>query len=403
MTRTLFPLFLMAVQIATACAPTSAEPAVSEVATAPVMPSPSTHVSPPAQDVQDVLTYRGDQARSGRFAGPGPVGEVGIRWTFEAGAPIGSQVVVVDDVVEFVSTDGTLHALDLETGALRWQARIGSETHASPSVAGDLVLIGAEDGIHTVRWVDGARAWTATSAGPTRGTPVILDGIAIGVSTSGTAVALDVATGETVWARALPAGADTSVAAADGIVVVGLGNGTAVGLDASDGTERWQTDTLDGARIGTPTIDEGRVFIVTLDSRDPAGDHHVAALDLETGQQLWRTPSPGKRSAYSPAVADGLAIVGSEGQILTAFDVATGEQRWQTAAPGVVEVVSAIAGDTVYSASNGGVAFALDVATGTERWQVPIKGVPYGVAVTGGLVLVGTSSGLLYAIGDTSN
>ena len=33
-----------------------------------------------------------------------------------------------------------------------------------------------------------------------------------------------------------------------------------------------------------------------------------------------------------------------------------------------------------------------------QLWHVPIDGVPYGAAVTGGLMLVGTDVGKLYAI-----
>jgi outer membrane protein assembly factor BamB len=67
-----------------------------------------------------------------------------------------------------------------------------------------------------------------------------------------------------------------------------------------------------------------------------------------------------------------------------------------------VETVAAVADGSVFVASNDGHALALDAATGTERWHVSIEGIPYGVAVTGGLVLVGTTAGTLYAIGTTA-
>lgn len=348
----------------------------------------------------DVLTYRGDMSRSGRMPGPGPTGEVGVRWTFQAGAPIGSQVVVIDGVVEAVSVDGVLYGLDLETGALRWRADLGAETHASPTVAGDLVLVGAADGVHAVRATDGLGVWTTSTMGPVVGTPAVVGHLVIAMSTSGIVTALDARTGDTRWSTDLGASDDTSVAAADGVAILGLATGVVVGLDVADGSVLWRSDTGDPARVGTPTIADGRVFIVTLDSQDPTSSHHVAALDLATGRLLWRAASPGGQPAYSPGITVGLAVIGGEAEVITALDVDSGSVAWQVAAPGVVEVVTAVAGDMVYSASNGGVAFALDAATGAEQWQVPIQGVPYGVAVTSGLVLVGTNSGLLYAIGE---
>lgn len=53
----------------------------------------------------------------------------------------------------------------------------------------------------------------------------------------------------------------------------------------------------------------------------------------------------------------------------------------------------------MYGASNGNSAFALEVSTGRELWRLPIKGVPYAPAITGGLELLPTNTGMLYAIG----
>jgi outer membrane protein assembly factor BamB len=388
---------LAIIALLSACSTIPVRPDASGPSDLPVTDSPLAIVPP----TPDVLTYRGDQARTGLMPGPGPAGEVGIRWTFHADGPIGSQVVVFDGQVDVVTTTGVVYALDLETGAALWQVSLDAGAHASPTIAGDLVIIAADDGVHALHSADGATAWTATGTGQVRGTPALTGRLAICMSTSGVATALDITTGATVWTKDLGEPDDTSVAVDAGISVIGLASGDVVALDVADGTERWRTNTGDRARIGTPTIADGRVFVVTLDGHDADG-HHVAALELTTGRVLWRQPSPGGKPAYSPALSGGLAIVGSEARSVAALDVESGTVAWQAPAPGVVEVVTAVAGNTVYSASNGGVAFALDAANGSERWQVPIQGVPYGVAVTSGLVLVATSSGLLYAIGEMS-
>lgn len=333
--------------------------------------------------------------------GPGPKGKPVIRWTFEAGAPIGSQVAVVGGVVYLVSTDGVVHAVDLDTGHERWKASIGAETYASPSVVDGLVIIGANDGGHAITVADGSQAWFAPGTGEVRGCPAVAGHVAVFASHAGAATALDTRTGAVLWSHTIGAPDDSSVAAADGVAVLGLQNGVVVALAIVDGTERWRADTGDRARVGTLAIADGRVFVPTLDGGS-AGSRHVTTLDLATGDLLWRFASPGDRPAYAPAIADGRAIVEAEDGSVTALDVATGAVLWQSKAPGRVEIVAAVAGGTSYGASNGGVAFAIDATTGIERWQIPIQGVPYGAAVTTGLVLIGTSTGILYAIGGTA-
>jgi outer membrane protein assembly factor BamB len=367
----------------------------------PVAPvATPTPVDPGATPGAVVLAYRGDAARSGNMPGPGPDGTPAIRWTFQAGAPIGSQVVVVGKVVYVVSTDGTVHAVDLDTGRQQWSASIGAETHGALEVVDGLVIVGGENGAHAFAVSDGRPAWTAAKAGTVRGAPAIVGHTAVFDSDEGMATALDTRTGAVLWSQPLGAPDDTSVAALDGLAIFGLQDGTVVALAVADGTERWRAESGDGARIGTPAIADGRVYVASLDDNGP-GTHHIMALDLKTGTLLWRFASPGDRPAYTPAIADGRAITEGEDGNVTALDAATGAVLWQTKAPGLVEVVPAIADGVVYGASNGGFAFAFDAATGTERWRLPIKGVPYGVAVTTGLVLVGTSVGTLDAIGTS--
>ncbi len=386
------------------CAASTADPSTANPSTSPASsPSAASAAAPGPSDTPepravDVVAYRGDAARSGNMPGPGPEGTPRILWTFKAGAPIGSQAVVVGTTVYVVSTDGTLHAVDLDNGTEQWSVEVGADALGSPEIADGLLIVGADDGAHAFALDDGAERWAATETGTVRGAPAIVAHTAIFASNDGLATALDTRTGTVLWTRTLDAPDDTSVAASDDLAILGLQDGTVVALAVSDGTERWRTDTGDGARIGTPTIAGGRVYIATLDGGGP-GTRHIAALDLATGRVLWRFASPGDKPSYTPAVADGRAITEGEDGSVTALDETNGAVLWQVKAPGLVEVVPAVAGGVLYGASNGGVAFALDAATGAERWQVPIKGTPYGVAVTSGLVIVGTDLGNLYAIG----
>jgi outer membrane protein assembly factor BamB len=160
-------------------------------------------------------------------------------------------------------------------------------------------------------------------------------------------------------------------------------------------------NTGDAGRVGTPAIDQGRIFASTgLDASGPPS-HHIIALDAGMGNVLWRYASPTGAAVYTPAVSGAQAFVTSEDGSMVALDIATGTVGWTAPVDGPVEIVAAIAGTAVYAASNSGSAFAIDAATGSELWRIPIRGVPSGPTVAGGLLLVGTNVGELAAIGGT--
>ena len=357
------------------------------------------HTSDPTR-AEDVPGYRGGSARSGVMPGPGPIAAPVVRWSFQASAPIGSQPVVAGGRVLVVATDGTVTSLDLATGATAWTARLGVDADGSPAVFGGLLLVGADDGAHALALDTGEPRWANAVTGAVRGAPALIGGVAVFASMSGRAVGVDALTGKVRWNVPLGAPNDTSVAAVDGTAVVGLTDGSAVALDPSSGATEWQTTVDAGARIGTPAIVGGRVLLASLDEGGP-DTRHITALDLTTGRIGWRFGSPGDRPSYTPAVADGLAITEGEAGEVTALDETTGAVRWQTAEPGILEIVPALVGSTVYGAANGRFAFALDATTGRELWRLPIKGVPFGPAITGGLELLPTDTGLLYAVGGT--
>jgi eukaryotic-like serine/threonine-protein kinase len=351
----------------------------------------------------DVPTYRGDPARTGVMPGPGPTKDAVVAWRFEAGAPIVSQAAVIDDTVYVVSAIGSVHALELATGTEIWRADARAPSRASPTVSSGLVIVATSDGVVAFDRRDGYEAWSTTATGPVAGTPAVVDATVIAASEQGMISAIDAGSGGMRWRSDAGMAAANSVAAdpASGIAVIAGKEGVAVAVDLADGHPRWRYDTHEPARIGTPTIAGGLVFVATLEGGGP-GTRHIHAVDAATGERRWLMDSPGDAPAFAPAVIDGLAVISGEDGSVTAVDARTGHPAWRYDAPGVVETVPAVVDGSVYVASNGGQALALDLADGTERWRVPIEGVPYGVAVTAGLVIVGTTTGTLYAIGSMS-
>lgn len=149
-----------------------------------------------------------------------------------------------------------------------------------------------------------APAW-AYSLADTRGQesfPMLYDGVMY-VTTHNSTVALDAVTGRQIWKSVIEYPAETPRVACCGIVNRG------------------------SALYG------GRLFRTTLDA-------HVIALDMKTGEEIWRTKSIDYKNGYSmtvaPTIADGVLITGISGGefgirgYLEGYNPDTGERLWRT-------------------------------------------------------------------------
>jgi PQQ-like domain len=88
--------------------------------------------------------YRGDAARTGVMAGPGPVGQPVTKWKEQFGN-FGygdlSVPVVANHTIYIVEEQRKLIAVDLMTGKLLWRTWIGLVTQSEPAVGNGLVYI----------------------------------------------------------------------------------------------------------------------------------------------------------------------------------------------------------------------------------------------------------------------
>ncbi len=141
-----------------------------------------------------------------------------------------------------------------------------------------------------------------------------------------------------------------------------------------------------------PIIADGRVFI--HDGGDPQNGTNrspiISALDLATGDELWRVPFTGQSGAFPspslPLVVRSTLYVADDLGVIQALDVATGNMRWQAPSgaeralsPGgapLVDLPSFPVADNqhVYTLTADGTFRALNLETGQSVWEVPILG-----------------------------
>src|SRR5262245_46838972 len=71
-----------------------------------------------------------------------------VAWSYNAGDVVESSAAIAGGLVYIGVGDGTLTALDLASGAVRWKYKTGALLgESSPTVAGGVVYIGDLDGV----------------------------------------------------------------------------------------------------------------------------------------------------------------------------------------------------------------------------------------------------------------
>jgi PGF-CTERM protein len=195
-------------------------------------------------------------------------------------------------------------------------------------------------------------------------------------------------------------GALTMVGSRD---VIATGSGATASVSSSDSRPRVGTDT--------PTPSEW-----LMDGFDPSNTRHPTDSLAVTGEpgEVWTFDvnvdhssgeqyKSGRLSHTSPVVADGLVVFGDSSiagnqDFVHAVDVETGEHVWRTRiAP--VESSVAVGDGRVYAAGRASYVVGLDLADGAELWKFGTAGeVTASPKYHDGLVYVGCNDGRFYAV-----
>ena len=146
-------------------------------------------------------------------------------------------------------------------------------------------------------------------------------------------------------------------------------------LDAATGKPIWEDVTGCSYQVSTPTVEKGRVYVLSTVENMPV----ASCYDAANGDILWRRelPTPAQSRPYgyagSPLLCNDLVIL-NVGTGL-ALDRDTGELAWQhEGLAGLATPVRYVEGGTSRVLIFAGKAiFARDARTGRELWSIPWK------------------------------
>ncbi|SED91354.1 Outer membrane protein assembly factor BamB, contains PQQ-like beta-propeller repeat [Streptomyces sp. 3213] len=277
-------------------------------------------------------------------------------------------------------------------GTELWSFQTDNCVRSTPTVVDGVVYVGGDGGsLHAVDAATGERRWSrALDAGPVRSTPAVR-GDLVYATARRILFATDTGTGQGRW--------DFGERRADVSVTVGVvadrvcvaNSGLLFVLDAETGTKHW------GYAVGmTPhrwVVMDGPLAIVGNTG------NHVYAVDAYAQRRKW-----GARVADSPvsgpsALSDGTLYVGNERGELHALDTSDGQRKWRHDTGSPIRAAPTVANGTVYVGNDDERLYALDAATGEVRWRFtamgPVRTTP---AVTGTTVHFGSDDGNVYAV-----
>jgi outer membrane protein assembly factor BamB len=129
----------------------------------------------------------------------------GTRWHFTAGGEPDSWLdktpVVVGEHVLTVLSTGAVLALRVADGTLAWRVDVGpaGKPLSPPATDGELLFVGARDGLHALDLADGREVWPFPTPRRITAAPVVAGGVVYAACHDHHLYALDAASGQELW------------------------------------------------------------------------------------------------------------------------------------------------------------------------------------------------------------
>ncbi len=154
---------------------------------------------------------------------------------------------------------------------------------------------------------------------------------------------------------------------------------------------RWEFKAEHGI-WSAPLVTADVLYVTSL-------DHHIYALETESGREIWATELPGAMAGTPLLSDDGATLfVGNFDHSLYALDADSGRQRWQVEAENWIWGQPALAGGKLFFGDLDGHLYAVEPDTGNVLWQQQVAD-----AIRGGPVFDAASGHLYVASRKVAN
>jgi outer membrane protein assembly factor BamB len=318
------------------------------------------------------------------------------RWSVTFGAALAAPAGFDQARAYVALKDGSVTAIDLETGAERWKVELA--TSFAPETGDGFVFVAAGEDVVALIDRSGEIGWKANVGGPIAASPFFDAGALIVTKADGEVLALRATHGSVVWRRSF--GAPLAVAPSVGgeRLYVALNDSRVLAVNPETGEPAW-TYTVTDAATGVLALDDQ----VVIGTRGNAGRRaRVYSLKSDSGNLRWTWQVGG--DVMGPAVADEKHIYfAALDNVLRAVDRNNGNLRWTAPLPSrplggpvrtgdVVIVPTASADIGAYLIETGKPSFTIK-ASGEQSTSIPF--LREGVRPTATRLVVISRDGIL--------
>ena len=285
-------------------------------------------------------------------------------WRFRTGGEVWSSPRAAGDLVLVGSDDGNLYALDRASGAERWRLDAGGALRDDVSVSEGRVFLATAGYLRAVALDDGRELWRRRL--PVISPPTLVrhgNGAVVAGSYDRNLYALDPDDGSVLWRVPTTGENRTAAAVAEGVLAAGSDAGELLLVDLATGTARARVDL--GSPVAGVAAAGGDLFVAT-----DGGFLYRLSVD---GRERWRRHL-GSRLGVAPLPHDGVVYQGTGDGRLVALDAADGEALWTFAARDAVGATPGRADGTLLVGSLDHALYAVDAVSGTELWRYATGG-----------------------------
>jgi eukaryotic-like serine/threonine-protein kinase len=289
-----------------------------------------------------------------------------LAWKYNLPAPVFSSPLIENNTVYFGCLDSIFYALDLTTGKLRWTFKTGGGIRSAATFLENKIFFTSGDGKLYCLDLAGTLLWTFSARYDKQ---------------------YDFADYF-----------QTSPVISDNAIFFGSGDGYVYAVNLADGSLKWEFSTGDVVH-STPAIYGYSLYIGSFDG-------YVYALSVINGSLTWKFKTVGQmyfpkgEVQGSPAIADGLVIIGARDYNVYALDAALGYCHWNKAYTKGWVLSNTVHDSILYMAgADERMLAAVDAASGKINWKKDMEFLQFGhPAFDETILYIGTTIGKVHGI-----
>ena len=281
------------------------------------------------------------------------------RWSRDLGSPVSYPLIALNKV--FVTAGSALYALNVTNGTTVWGP---IEIGVYPNIAyesGRILALNRDGLLRAFDATNGNQAWSRQLQGQSFTSPPTAALGTVYINSSSNVYAVSVLDGTVKWTAPL-IGSEHSSPAVTATAIYYTNSGEAFALAPANGSVIWRTSSSSIGSTGTtPVFYNSRVYIRNNNIGNVALDSGtgIPVLEIPTG------PAPAFHGSTGFFLNVGLFNVSN----LEARDITTGALKWSFNGDGTLSSPPIVVNGVVYVGSTSGKLFAVDETSGASLWS----------------------------------